>query len=324
MEAIQQINPTQIYQRFVNKYQNAPILFAQEVVGMSPTIQQDELLESIAYPSARVSLRAGRGCGKTSALAIVVLWWMLTHPFAKVLCTASNVTTLRNVLFSELRYWFDKLVSRIPLFGNLFELTKTTFFHKQHDQTWMTWAKTAPINKAENLLGAHAEHLLVIFEEASGIHDDVFTSVLNSLTGGPGNRAIMVGNPTKTNGFFYDSQTTKKDNFTTLHWNSEESPLVSKEFLDSALEEYDGKSSYGYKVHVLGEFCHDSGLYLIDQKDVEEAVNRRLSLSKPQYVISADVAGTAPRGRGSVRGGAAWAAHNARNIASPRIAAREL
>ena len=56
----------------------------------------------------------------------------------------------------------------------------------------------------EALQGFHAEHLLFLIDEASGIPDVVFEVGLGALST-PGAKVVMAGNPTRTAGFFHDT-----------------------------------------------------------------------------------------------------------------------
>ena len=64
--------------------------------------------------------------------------------------------------------------------------------------------RTASKDNPEALQGFHAEHLLFLIDEASGIPDVVFEVGMGALST-PGAKVVMAGNPTRTSGFFYDT-----------------------------------------------------------------------------------------------------------------------
>ena len=64
--------------------------------------------------------------------------------------------------------------------------------------------RTASKDNPEALQGFHAEHLLFLIDEASGIADIVFEVGMGALST-PGAKVVMAGNPTRTSGFFYDT-----------------------------------------------------------------------------------------------------------------------
>ena len=76
----------------------------------------------------------------------------------------------------------------------------------------------APASKdnPEVLQGFHAEHLLFLIDEASGIDDIVFEVGMGALST-PGAKVVMAGNPTRTSGFFYDTHHLLRDRWHTMH-----------------------------------------------------------------------------------------------------------
>lgn len=70
---------------------------------------------------------------------------------------------------------------------------------KQYPEEWFAVARTA--SKPDALQGFHADDILYIIDEASGVDDKVFEPVLGALST-PGARLLMCGNPTQLSGFF--------------------------------------------------------------------------------------------------------------------------
>lgn len=73
---------------------------------------------------------------------------------------------------------------------------------KGYREEWFAVARTA--SKPDALQGFHAEHVLYIIDEASGVEDKVFEPILGALST-EGSRLFMAGNPTRLTGFFFDS-----------------------------------------------------------------------------------------------------------------------
>src|SRR3954471_20744026 len=78
--------------------------------------------------------------------------------------------------------------------------------------------RTASKDNPEALQGFHAEHLLFLIDEASGIPDIVFEVGIGALST-PGAKVVMAGNPTRTSGFFYDTHHSLRDRWHTMHVN---------------------------------------------------------------------------------------------------------
>jgi hypothetical protein len=175
-------------------------------------------------------------------------------PQARVVATAPTYRQLFDVLKSEVVKWLRKSKLR-----DLFEVQKEKIFVKGFSETW--WlrfvsisARSDPEEQAETLAGYHEDNLLAIIDEASGVPDPVFLPVESFLTR-PNNKVILISNPTRAKGYFYDVFKNPKVArlWTRLHWNSEESENVSRAWIDRYKEKY-GVGHPVYQVRVKGEF----------------------------------------------------------------------
>jgi len=96
---------SQAYLTLRKHWRKAPVMYVRQRFGVEPTWQQVQILEAIAPPGAKVSVRSGHGIGKSSCAAFIVLWCLETHDFSKVPCTAPSSHQLRDVLWGELAKW---------------------------------------------------------------------------------------------------------------------------------------------------------------------------------------------------------------------------
>jgi len=281
------------YKSYVNRYVYDPLLFVKECLNYQPTFQQLQLLE-IINESTRLAVRSGHGTGKSTTMASIMLWFLTCRPMSRVLATGPNISILNKVLWPELAGKFWQLQQVHPPIANLFGITRTTFFSVQHPQEWFAIARTAKKDGsgAQGIAGQHAENLLVIVEEASAVGEEVFEVLDGALTGGLGNKVVMVGNPTATSGRFYDAFHSKSDTYKTLHWDGEESPLVSDEMISLFKEEYQ-EGSREYEVRVKGNFPSVQSGMLLGRPEIEGCVHRELDFpTPPMRIISVDVAGS--------------------------------
>jgi hypothetical protein len=111
--------------------------------------------------------------------------------------------------------------------------------------------RTASKDNPEALQGFHAEHLLFLIDEASGIPDIVFEVGMGALST-PGAKVVMAGNPTRTSGFFYDTHHLLRDRWHTMHVNCLDVPRAQGH-MDDIKAKY-GENSNAWRVRVLGEF----------------------------------------------------------------------
>jgi hypothetical protein len=152
-------------------------------------------------------------------------------------------------------------------------------------------ARTGRKENPEALQGFHAEELIFLIDEASGIDDKVFEVARGALST-PNARVIMTSNPTRTSGFFYRAFHANRDRWATLTFSCEDSPLVSPEYIKEMEEEY-GRDSDIFRVRVLGEFPAGGDLQFIKVTDVEAALARKYApevYSRSPRVLGIDVA----------------------------------
>jgi hypothetical protein len=178
---------------------------------------------------------------------------MSTRPFAKIACTAPTGHQLSDILWSELSKWIRK--SKVE---DEFVLQKDKLFHKSNPREWWTRAisvsaRSTREEQAETLAGLHADHLLLIVDEASGVPDPVFVPLEGALTQ-EDNIVILIGNPTKNSGYFYDSHfhsEISKDWYK-LHWDSRKSTNVKPSMPEYFSRKY-GEDSNIFRIRVAGD-----------------------------------------------------------------------
>lgn len=264
---------------------NGPALFAKEALGVEPSWQQWEGSKKLVE-KRRVTIRSGHGTGKSSFLSWTVLWGLICYAPCKIPCTAPTSHQLRDVLWSEIARWIRVLKKRVPYLGSQIEISSDRLTLKEMPEEAFAVARTARPEQPEALQGFHAETLLFILDEASGIPDQVYEVAEGALST-PGAFVIQVGNPTRMQGAFFDSHHKDRADWACLHWSCEDSPLVSPEYIERMRRRY-GRDSSIYKIRVLGDFA-GSPDGVIPLHVVESAVLRDI---KPvgDYVWGVDVA----------------------------------
>lgn len=246
------------------RYRNNPILFVREVCKAEPEIEQIQMLDSV-NKNKMTAVKSGHGIGKTTTLAWTILWFMFTRPFPKIPCTAPTMHQLRDILWAEISKW----LYQSPILQQFFEWTVERLTLRTQEEKWFAVARTA--TKPDAMQGFHSESLLFVVDEASGVDNKIFEPILGALTGEE-TRFIMVGNPTKTEGFFYDAFTKNRNMFNCITLNAENSNRVSKDFVSAIIALY-GKDSDPYRVRVAGEFPKSQPDTFISLELIERAIN---------------------------------------------------
>lgn len=229
-----------------------PAGFAREVLGATPTPQQCEASDALVS-RRKVSIRSGHGTGKSTFLAWAILWFMATRFPVKVPCTAPTAHQLSDVLWAEVAKWLRIMRERVPQLADEFEWTSEQIKMRAAPLESFAVARTARPEQPEALQGFHSDNILFIIDEASGVADKVYEVAEGALSTEDA-YVIMMANPTRMSGYFYDSHHKMRGTWAALHWNGEESPLVSKQYIESMALRY-GADSAIYRVRVRGDFA---------------------------------------------------------------------
>jgi hypothetical protein len=225
-----------------------PYRFVTEAIRVTPTDQQEGVLKEIK-PGSHISIRSGHGVGKTALLAWLILWFMCTRFDARIPCTASTHSQLRDILWPEIAKWRGKLPLQYQ--QNLEWQTEHVIWAKRKE-TWFAVARTARKENPEALQGFHGENLLFCVDESSGVPSEVFEVAQGALTKA-NVISVMTGNPTRLSGEFYRSHHQERHLWKTFHFSSEDSPLVSPDYAKRIANKY-GRDSDVYRVRVKGDF----------------------------------------------------------------------
>lgn len=229
-----------------------PARFAAEVLGATPTEQQLDGGAKLVS-NRRVTIRSGHGTGKTAFLAWCVIWFHACYYPAKSPCTAPTKHQLSDVLWAEIALWLRIMRERVPDLADEFEWSSERYCLKSHPQESFAAARTARPESPEALQGFHAANILFLIDEASGVPEAVFQVAEGALST-EGAYVVMAANPTREDGYFYESHHRMRDRWAALHWDGELSPLVSKQYIDDMRLKY-GPDSPIYQVRVKGNFA---------------------------------------------------------------------
>jgi len=258
---------TQTDIEIMQRWQKSPRAFIKDIWGLVPehdnskfvkgkhiTRQQDLILQAVENAlvgkgSRRISVRSGHGIGKSTCLSWLVLWFLCCFLDAQVPCTAPTSEQMHDVLWKELARWIDKMP---PWLKEKFEWSSSYIRVLERPETWFSRAKTARKEAPEALAGVHGDHVMMVVDEASGVPEEIFNTAEGALTN-ENVLLIIISNPTRLNGYFYDSHHVDKENWQTLAFNSEKSPIVDRSYVDRISSKH-GLGSDEYRIRVLGQF----------------------------------------------------------------------
>jgi hypothetical protein len=276
-----------LLREFQQRYTNDPELFVKEVLKLTPDSWQSKVLQWIASGERRISIRSGHGVGKSSLASWVMIWHQLTRFPQKTVVTAPSHSQLHDALGAEVRGWINVLPDVLK--DQLEVLSEQIRLVASPSESFISFRVSKPDKgSAETLQGVHSDHVLLVVDEASGINSAIFEASAGSMSG-ENAVTLLLGNPVRGQGFFYDTHNKLSKDWKTLRVNCEDSQRVSKDFVAEIANRY-GDSSNQYRVRVLGEFPLADDDAIIPRHLVESAVAREVDGVGGAVTIGVDVA----------------------------------
>lgn len=274
------------------KYFNDPVGFARDCIdwggGPGLTPYQQEILNALVSQrrgnTTRAAVRGPHTLGKTTVAAIAILWFALTRDDLpdksdwKIITTASVSRQLTDFLWPEVRKWANRVrwdqVGRGPFTRD--ELMSETLKLKTGKGSSMTSSEETGTE------GAHADHLLYIFDEAKAIEASRWDAAEGALMGGHGKEiiALAISTPGDPQGRFYEIHTRKPglEDWWVRHVTIDECIAAGRatlEFVNQRRRQW-GENSAVFMNRVLGEFCESTEDCVIPLSWVEAANERWL------------------------------------------------
>lgn len=277
-----------------------PSLFAEKVFGFEPWSKQREILEAVR-DHHRVAVRSCHGVGKTAIAAQTALWFLFVHPGStRVVTTAPTGRQVKDLLWREIR----AAVNRSELWRKCGLPAAQTM---QLDVTEDWFAIGMSTNEPEKFQGHHADHLLLIVDEASGVAEEIFEAAEGYFTNDNA-RVLLIGNPTQLAGQFHRAFHGERATWRTIAMGALDSPNYTGEAVSEKVAAAMpsatwaasrarawGEGSPMYQVRVLGQFPSTAENTVCSLGLVEAAQNRYLeapdaTLTDLPLVVACDVA----------------------------------
>ena len=249
--------------------------------GMEPGAAMMPVLKAIA---------SGHGIGKSALLSWVIWWALSTCPHTKVVLTANTQDQLRTKTWPEVAKWAGRAVNR-----HWFSVQGQTIVSTDPAaaKTWrcdaVTWSET---NLAA-FAGLHNEgrRLLMVFDEASGIHDKVWEVAEGALTDADTEIVwLAMGNPTEPSGRFAECFGRQRHRWAGRQIDSRTVPGTNKQLFAQWVELY-GEDSDFVRVRVRGVFPRAGAMQFIGADVVEAAAKRDAhAMRTDPLILGVDVA----------------------------------
>lgn len=263
-----------------------PYEFVTGVLGVTtPEAWQVEALQAIRDGHLRLSIRSGHGVGKTTFIAWLVLYGLLCMgPDTKIPIAAGSRDQLRDTIQPEITKWHGRLPAMLAA---QIEVTAERVFIKAAADEAFAVFRTASKDNPQALAGFHAKNIEFLIDEASAVGEIAFEVAQGALST-PGALSVLTGNPTKAQGFFYDTHHKLRDRWYTMRVSSEDVPRA-RGHIEDVIAAY-GKNSNKYRVRVLGDFPTQDDETVIPLDLVLSARGRDVATSNVFPIWGVDVA----------------------------------
>jgi hypothetical protein len=238
----------------------------------------------------QIAIASGHGIGKTAQLAWITEWWLATRPHPQVVVTSNTRQQLETKTWRELEVW-----RQLSITGHWFEHTAQSHRLRRHPDTWRANAIPWTKERSEAFAGTHADHVLVIYDEASLIEQVIWDVTEGAMTTGEC-LWIAFGNPTRSTGGFHKAFHRQRHRWITRHIDSR-TALIPKvtgglKKIQEWIEDY-GEDSDFVKVRVRGMFPSAASIQFIPTDLVEGARRRTITpdlSSHAPVILGVDVA----------------------------------
>jgi len=200
-----------------------------------------------------ISVASGKGIGKSALVSMIIDWGLSTCGDCKIVVTANTGTQLATKTVPEVSKW-----TRLSCNSHWWEVKATSITSRQprHEREWrcdfIPWSK----ENMEAFSGLHNEgkRLIVIFDEASGIHDTIWGNVEGTLT--DENTEILwlaFGNPTRPYGRFRECFGKNKHRWKTFQIDARTVEGTNHAEQERQVADH-GEDSYHVRIWIRGEF----------------------------------------------------------------------
>lgn len=236
------------------------------------------------------AIASGHGIGKSALVGWLIHWALSTYPDTKVLLTANTEQQLRTKTWPEVSKWF-----RLAINAHWFRVQGTSIVtvDAKHEKTWrcdyVTWSE----NNLAAFAGLHNQgrRILIVFDEASGIHDKVWETTEGALTDEDTEIIWFVpGNPTEPKGRFFECFHRERQRWHGAQIDSRTVEGTNKALFDQWVVLY-GEDSDFVRVRVAGKFPRTGSMQFIPSEDIQGAAEREAAASlHDPFILGVDVA----------------------------------
>ena len=258
-----------------------------------PRKWQREVLQEIAehiksnngkvdFDTFRMATSSGRGIGKSALVSWLVLWMLTTRIGSTTIVSANSEAQLRSVTWAEITkwlsmamnsHWFEVSATRVMPAKWLTELVERDL--KLGTRYWGVEGRLWSAENPDSYAGVHNfSGVMLVFDEASGIDDSIWSVAAGFFTENTPNRFwLAFSNPRRNSGYFYETFHAKRDFWRNKIVDARTVENTDKNVYQQIIDEYGADSSQAH-VEVYGQFPSASDDQFIPAHVVDDAMAR--------------------------------------------------
>ena len=267
-----------------------PLAFFRRELGRDMWWRQRQVLE-LLRDHDRVAVASANAVGKTFIAAGAGIWYLNSQALGYVVTTGASWLSLKKTLWPEIH----RILSGAPNrdLANLGQLNELEWKIRPHWGAFAVSPKTP-----EMFAGYRTPHgVLVIVDEASGLSYEIMEAI-EGLCSSQGSKILMIGNPLRPMGPFFDSFTSPA--WHTMSISALETPnyitgrniipgLATRAWVEEKRITW-GEDSPAYRARVLGQFPDTASDVVISLNLAEAAAGLHEVPAEGEVRFGVDVA----------------------------------
>jgi len=236
----------------------------------------------VDFDTLREAISSGRGIGKSALVSWLTIWMLSTRIGSTTIISANSEAQLRSVTWAEITkwlamslnsHWFEVSATRLMPAKWITELVERDL--KKGTRYWGVEGRLWSAENPDAYAGVHNfDGVMVIFDEASGIDDGIWSVTSGFFTENTPNRFwLAFSNPRRNTGYFYETFHSKREFWVTKVVDARTVEGTDKAVYQQIIDEYGADSSQAHG-EVYGEFPNAADDQFISSGVVDEAMNR--------------------------------------------------
>jgi len=234
-----------------------PFYFLDKVLGIKEITEDQRSVIRSVIDNKYTAAQSAHSVGKTFVAAGIAIWFLTTNKDSVVVTTAPTGRQVKQLLWREINDLFTK--AKYNLGGKMLNLS-----YELSDKWFAVGISPQPgkeLDSAVTMQGFHAPKLLVILDEADGIHPSIWEAV-DGITNSEGSKVLAIGNPQNITSKFHNKIVTKEYNSLKISALTHPNVITKSTVIPGAV-------SYSWVKDKVKKWCEETDKHDPDLKTLE-------------------------------------------------------